>query len=417
MFSRITLATLALLGLSTGALAATDAVGQDDLPTSERPAPDAPHARSGGASRSSSSARPASSSSRSSSSARPASSSSRSTSSAQARPTQPSYSPPASRPSYSQPAPRPAQPAYSQPSSRPALPAARPSYSQPSSRPAAGAAHVAPADYTSRTTGQHQQPAHASSSHQRPASASHYRPASASHQRPASASHYRPSTGTYYSHYRPGYRSYYGSRAYYGGYYYGPRYASGVFVYGPRPVYHEVYVNSPQQQVQEAHLPDRHLNREDTLAVGLRLGTVYGGYDYGYAFGDAGIGLVVRARPVEAFGLEYAVTKYDQSFDSYSERVQAMHQASAVLYAFPWAKVSPYVLGGLTYTERSVDAAGLASEQGLVGPHVGAGLEFALGDSLALDLDARYVSYLNVAPMDPTVPLALQTSAGLVIHF
>jgi len=53
----------------------------------------------------------------------------------------------------------------------------------------------------------------------------------------------------------------------------------------------------------------------------------------------------------------------------------------------------------------------------LVGAHAGLGLELALGKSLALDFEGRYIGYLNKSPMDASSPGAWTTSAGLVAHF
>ena len=53
----------------------------------------------------------------------------------------------------------------------------------------------------------------------------------------------------------------------------------------------------------------------------------------------------------------------------------------------------------------------------LWGPHAGVGIEFAFGNNVALDLEARYTGYLNTEADDPTIPGALQTTAGFLVHF
>lgn len=198
------------------------------------------------------------------------------------------------------------------------------------------------------------------------------------------------------------------------------RYYHGVFVYGPRPVHHYRYA-SAQPRVQQRHLPKRSLDRAESLAVGIRTGALYGGYDTGTAYGDLGLGLTARYRPVESLGLEASISRFDQTFDEYSERTQTVSQASVQLFAFPWSRVSPYVMGGLTYNSRDIadcmEDVTVEANDALYGPHAGAGLEIALGDSLALDLEGRYTAYLNVSPDDLTVPAAFQTTAGLVYHF
>lgn len=288
------------------------------------------------------------------------------------------------------PAHRPAGPAHN-----PAGPAYRPAgYRPPAHTYGSGprpSAHPAPP----RTT--HAVPAH------RPAPAprayvaarvhTHYAPPQIHH-------HYRPAPRRHVVVYHHPIRAYH-----------------GVFVYGPRPVYHTTYVHRAQPQVQQAHLPTRRVDRDGTMAIGLRSGALYSGYDDGYVYGDLGLGGTLRFRPEESLGLEVALTHHDQTWDEGSDRHQTVGQASAILYAFPWSRVSPYVLGGLTYTARSVDDCDEPVTNAVWGPHAGAGIELAIGEDVALDLEARYISYLNAPSDDPTLPGAVQTTAGLVFHF
>lgn len=198
-----------------------------------------------------------------------------------------------------------------------------------------------------------------------------------------------------------------------------------MFVYGPRPVYHQTYVvngSRPAGEVaiQEKHLPNRKVDRANSLAVGLKAGSYFGAYEGANAFGDVGLGLSARYRPVESFGLEVAAQRHADP-----ERTHNTASASAELFAFPWSRVSPYILGGATYTDRSIndtiwrndEVQTLTTGGALYGPHAGVGVEFAIGKRLALDLEARYVHYVNANPDDPTLPGALQTSTGLVWHF
>lgn len=205
----------------------------------------------------------------------------------------------------------------------------------------------------------------------------------------------------------------------------GPRYRvrpySGVFVYGPRPVYHGSYAGgSDQVVVQERHLPDRKIDRDNSLAVGIRAGSYMGAYQGANAFSDVGLGLTARYRPVESLGLEVAGQRHTDA-----ERIHTTGSASAVLFAFPWSRLSPYVLAGGTWTDRSIDdeiwrndaVQTVSSTTPLFGAHAGAGLEIGLGNHLALDLEARYVHYLNTAAGDPTLPGAVNTNVGLLWHF
>jgi len=125
-------------------------------------------------------------------------------------------------------------------------------------------------------------------------------------------------------------------------------------------------------------------------------------------------------------GLEAALTHHDQTWENDTERSQTIGQASVMVFANPWGRLSPYALGGLTANSRTINDAFRVSDGGmnslqtndlLWGPHAGVGLELAFGDNVALDLEARYVGYLNTERDDPTIPGALQTSAGFIVHF
>ncbi len=200
---------------------------------------------------------------------------------------------------------------------------------------------------------------------------------------------------------------------------------SGVFVYGPRPVYHNTYYvqggrPSGAVQVQKDHMPKRKIDRGNTLAVGLKAGSYFGAYQGANAYADLGLGLNARYRPAEAFGLELAAQRH---FDD--ERTHTAGSASAMLFAFPWTRVSPYVLGGATLTDRQVSDTIFRNDElqvveatnPWVGVHGGVGIEFAIGKKAAIDLEARYIGYVNRQVTDPTLPGAVTTSAGLMWHF
>jgi opacity protein-like surface antigen len=200
----------------------------------------------------------------------------------------------------------------------------------------------------------------------------------------------------------------------------------GIFVYGPRPTHHHYYsTTSGAQPVQQKHMPTRKVDRAGTLAVGVRSGSYLGAYEGSEGYGDFGLGLTARYRPEEAFGLELAVSKHDETWGTGTERSQMVSSASAQLFATPWSRVSPFLTGGLTMNNRSVDetyfdSQGMQTYEGndtVWGPHVGLGIEFGIGQNVALDFEARAIGYVNNGPDDPTVPGAVQTSGGLLVHF
>jgi len=200
----------------------------------------------------------------------------------------------------------------------------------------------------------------------------------------------------------------------------------GVFVYGPAPAWHRQYRAAPEPVVvAEEHLPERKVDRQGSFAVGLRSGSYLTGYAGGASYGDLGFGLVTRYRPEEAFGVELALQHHDETWDSRTERSQSLGQASAMLFANPWGRVQPYVLGGLSANSRQLQDAFigvdgpevLQTRDVLWGPHAGLGVEFAFGQRAALDLEVRYVGWMNAGGDDPSAPGALQTNAGFLVHF
>ena len=203
----------------------------------------------------------------------------------------------------------------------------------------------------------------------------------------------------------------------------------GVLVYGPRTVHHTHYVHTTSggapPPVQEAHLPKRSVDRDDSFAVGLRMGNFVSGYEQGGAYADLGYGLTARYRPEESVGLEFSIQHFDQTFDTLSERSQTQLSGSVQMFAFPWKRVSPYAAVGLSSTSRELNDTMLDRGQEVtisrsdtvMGPHAGLGMEFALGQSIALDFEARYTGYIGMDPLDDTLAGAFSTNAGLLFHF
>lgn len=333
----------------------------------------------------------------------------------------PSAPPPSSRPSTGAPRSGSVQPVPSGPTTRPP-PSARPG-PPPVNRPPGATTRPPSARPPTSTT-------RPPTSTTRPPS--HRPPTGTARPPTAPRPGYAPARPPAYGRPGPAYapaRPYYGGNPYVAHRYYGPRYYvrpySGVFVYGPRPVYHRTYyVNGgrPAQAVavRERHMPDRAIDRANSLAVGLKGGSYISGYSGANAFADAGLGLTVRYRPVEWLGIEGAAQHHLSS-----ERAHTLGSASVNLFAFPWSRVSPYVLAGATFTDRNVvdevwrqnQVQTIVTSAPMIGPHAGLGLEIAIGKRLALDLEARYIGYVNPIPADPTVPGALTTSVGVLWHF
>lgn len=199
----------------------------------------------------------------------------------------------------------------------------------------------------------------------------------------------------------------------------------GVFVYGPpRPV---VVVDGRggggggEGRSDEAAAPKRKVDRARTFAVGLRGGSYMSGYHTGDVYGDAGMGLAVRYRPVEAVGFELDWQHHDATWDEGSERQFEPVQASVQLFGMPWTKVNPYALVGVTVTGREVnDQLGpvtVAQTSPLWGPHAGLGLELGLGEKASVNFDARWIGYLNKPEDDLSRAGAMTANMGLNFYF
>ncbi len=192
----------------------------------------------------------------------------------------------------------------------------------------------------------------------------------------------------------------------------------GVFVYGPSPV---IVSEGGGRSGSRASAPKRSVDRAGKFSLGVHGGSYLSDFHEGGGYGDAGLGLSASYRPIEALSFEVAWTHHDSTWSEDSARVQEPLQASAQLHAFAWSRVSPYVLAGVTMTDREIAqplARGdLDTSDSLWGPHAGVGIEFAIGEKVALDFDARFVGYVNKPADDPSRAGAVQANMGLEFYF
>jgi hypothetical protein len=201
----------------------------------------------------------------------------------------------------------------------------------------------------------------------------------------------------------------------------------GVFVYGPPPWYyhHDVVIverdGGPPPKPEEAPAPVRKVDRSHTFAVGIRGGSYMGSYGTGDVFGDAGLGLALRYRPVEALGFELSWEHHDATWDAGTSRQDEPIQASVELFATPWARVSPYILAGVTVTGRHIaDEVGpyaVDTDKALWGPDGGIGLEVGVGKKVSVNGDVRFIGYVNKPADDLTNPGAFTADLGVNFYF
>jgi len=196
----------------------------------------------------------------------------------------------------------------------------------------------------------------------------------------------------------------------------------GVFVYGPNPWHHRGVRSG--RYATSTPMPSRAIDRNGAFSVGMTGGTYASGYDLGGEFSDFGMGVNARFRPVEGLGFEVAYSTHDDTFDSDTERTTSMIAPSVQVFLAPWTRFSPYASLGVTWTERSYndtwtdgfDQHHTATTDGSFGPHVGVGLEIALGQHAAIDFEARALGYLDTQEAG-TVPGAVQTTVGANWYF
>ncbi len=191
---------------------------------------------------------------------------------------------------------------------------------------------------------------------------------------------------------------------------------TGVFVYGPPPGAPPPPAGHPR-----AELPPRKARHAGELSLGVRAGVFDSGYVNAPGYSDTGLGLAARYRFNDPLGVEVQWMYHDDTWQQGTSRIESPLSGSLELFAMPWARVNPYLLGGLSTTKRDFHdktAGGLVEGTGFAwGPHVGVGLEFNLGKQTSLSFDARYLSFVNLPPDDSSRRGALQANAGLNFYF
>gem|GEM_PF-1675987 len=220
----------------------------------------------------------------------------------------------------------------------------------------------------------------------------------------AHGAHYRWHHGWHYHHRRP------------------LRWYHGRFVYGPRP-YHHGRVRRGYY-TESVPMPARQIDRNGAFSMGLTSGGYRSGYSLGGEYKDFGLGINVRYRPVEGLGFEFGYSYHDDTFEADTERITRMFQPSVQVFLAPWTRISPYATVGVTFAEREYDdlwTDGFDNYQTKIynqsfGPHAGIGLEIALGQNAAIDLESRVIGYLDTQEGD-TLPGAIQSTFGVQWYF
>ncbi|MEM6929606.1 MAG: hypothetical protein AAF602_21880 [Myxococcota bacterium] len=163
-------------------------------------------------------------------------------------------------------------------------------------------------------------------------------------------------------------------------------------------------------------------NRENTLALGFTGGSWLSGNSDAGVFADGGIGGFARLRPRGPLAAQldlghyFGVTRRPLLQQA---RQQTQVGASMMWFVAPQSPITPYVLGGGSFTHVSVQDQTFINEfpdrSNLFGLQAGGGLEIALGRSAILDFEARYTGYLGRASNDPLGTVT--ATVGIGTHF
>ncbi len=163
-------------------------------------------------------------------------------------------------------------------------------------------------------------------------------------------------------------------------------------------------------------------NRENTLALGLTGGSWISGNPDAGTFFDGGVGGFARLRPRGPFAAQvdvghfFGVTRRPLLQQA---RQQTMVSGSMMWFVAPRSPVTPYALGGVSYTHLAIQdqtfGNGVPVRSNLFGLQGGGGLEIALGRSAVLDFEARYVGYLGRDASDPVGTVT--ATVGIGTHF
>ncbi len=181
-----------------------------------------------------------------------------------------------------------------------------------------------------------------------------------------------------------------------------------------------------QSSVHKAQ-PKPVVDRAGTVAVGLRGGALGAAADSGGGLVDPGLGLALRVRPLNIFGIEGSYMRYgglDGATAPTGFAGQGTHDsfsASGQLFLSPQQLISPYLSVGGTWqaqqVELAADPGGAVREDKRRGLHGGLGLEVNLGQHASLGLELRYLHDRDHAAKDPLSQGQVQALGGLNLYF
>jgi len=120
------------------------------------------------------------------------------------------------------------------------------------------------------------------------------------------------------------------------------------------------------------------------------------------AYANVGVDAQARYRVADALGLEISLG-YFGDVQPDVKRIDVPFTTSVMLHTPGYIPVGAFVLAGVTLNYRDYDLTCMGGQHvrgGLVGGHVGAGVNLNLGDDVTLEWDVRYTRYFSETNFD-----------------
>jgi len=174
-------------------------------------------------------------------------------------------------------------------------------------------------------------------------------------------------------------------------------------VVAPRPAAVVVHPSRPgRDRTVSTVAVNRRADKANRFSVGGGLGVMSSRTFDRSDFTNLGVEAQARYRVADPLGLEVSLGYYgDMQPDV--KRIDVPFTTSVMLHTPGYIPVGAFVLAGVTLNYRDYDLTckgGQHLRGGLVGGHVGAGVNLNLGDDVTLEWDVRYTRYFNETNFD-----------------
>ena len=193
-------------------------------------------------------------------------------------------------------------------------------------------------------------------------------------------------------------------------------------VIAPRPAAVVVHPSRPgRDRTVSTVAVNRRADKANRFSIGGGIGVMSSKTFDRSDFANVGVEAQARYRIADPLGLEVSLGYYgDMQPDV--KRIDVPFTTSVMLHTPGYIPVGAFVLAGVTLNYRDYDLTckgGQHLRGGLVGGHVGAGVNLNLGDDVTLEWDVRYTRYFNETNFDQggTSRHNIGTSLALNVFF